>query len=492
MPCRICLLVTGHATILSCLLGVLQAVSCPAIRAQGQIIYDLRYSAPGDHRVSMKITAPALIAAPATLVIPRTYPGGYSQVPYDSFLENVTAVSQDGKLLPCTKEANGPRWKIGQRGENIAHIEYQVDITDMENQLLSAVDTSKVRPRYVGLLGYSIFAYVDGLERDPITLQVSAPETWPVVTTLDPQVEAPKSTARAEAADYYALADSEVLLGPDLRLRKLDGKIGLIMTVYAECEENIEADGKLAREALDRVQEYFGDKPFTTYTVQLELLRPIAGHDYNFSQEHIDSGTFSLSTDRAINAQSSLKQRETNLFNYAHHMAHSWIPKRAYGVGYRPFTWEMPPVIDTIWFNEGFGRYAALEALVAGMPAADGRAFREDQLFGFHGIIDSAPPFLRHLPMVVLSREASFLYSTDFRTGMNVFARGALMAAEMDERIRSKTQGKKSLRDGLRALLSWTARNQKPFQIEDMPTLLSNETGVDVRDILDRWMAPQP
>jgi predicted metalloprotease with PDZ domain len=96
------------------------------------------------------------------------------------------------------------------------------------------------------------------------------------------------------------------------------------------------------------------------------------------------------------------------------------------------------------------------------------------------------------MPTVVLSREASFLYSTDFRTGMNVFARGALMAAEMDERIRSKTQGKKSLRDGLRALLSWTARNQKPFQIEDMPTLLSNETGVDVRDILDRWMAPQP
>jgi len=313
-----------------------------------------------------------------------------------------------------------------------------------------------------------------------------------VVTTLDPLVEAPKSTARAEAADYYALADSEVLLGTDLQLRKLDGKIGLIMAVYAEDEEDIAADGELAREALDRVQEYFGDTPFATYTVQLELLRPIAGHDYNFSQEHIDSGTFSLSADRAITVKSSSKQRETNLFNYAHHMAHSWIPKRAYGVGYRPFTWEMAPVIDTIWFNEGFARYAALEALVAGMPAADGRAFRDDQLSGFHGIIDSAPPFLRHMPMVVLSREASFLYSSDFRTGMNVFARGALMAAEMDEHIRLKTRDKKSLRDGLRALLSWSARNQKPFQIEDMPTLLSKATGVNVRDTLDRWMAPQP
>jgi predicted metalloprotease with PDZ domain len=487
MPHRI-----GNATILAYLLGLLLAVACPAIRAQSQIIYELRYSAPGDRRVSMRITPPASIAAPATLVIPRTYPGGYSQVPYDSFLENVTAVSQEGRTLMCMKETNGPRWKIGQKGESIARIEYQVDITNMENQLLSAVDTSKVRPGYVGLLGYSIFAYVEGLERDPITLQVSAPEAWPVVTTLDPHVEAPKSTARAEAADYYTLADSEVLLGPDLQLQKLDGKIGLIMAVYAEGEEDIAADGKLAREALDRVQEYFGDTPFATYTVQLELLRPIAGHDYNFSQEHIDSGTFSLSTDRAITVKSSSKQRETNLFNYGHHMAHSWIPKRAYGVGYRPFTWEMAPVIDTIWFNEGFGPYAALEALVAGMPAADGRAFREDRLSFFHGILDSAPSFLRQMPLVVLSREASFLYSTDFRTGMNVFARGALMAAEMDERIRSKTQGKKSLRDGLRAVLSWSARNQKPFQTGDIPNLLSNATGVDVRDIFDRWMAPQP
>jgi hypothetical protein len=68
------------------------------------------------------------------------------------------------------------------------------------------------------------------------------------------------------------------------------------------------------------------------------------------------------------------------LFNYAHHMAHSWIPKRAYGEGYIPFLWEMPPVIDTIWFNEGFGRYAAIAALADGMPGQEGREFRQGQL----------------------------------------------------------------------------------------------------------------
>jgi predicted metalloprotease with PDZ domain len=102
--------------------------------------------------------------------------------------------------------------------------------------------------------------------------------------------------------------------------------------------------------------------------VLLELLRPREGHDYNFSQEHDTSGTFSLSVDRATNAHSADSHNYSALFNYAHHMAHSWVPKRVWGVGYRPFNWELPPVIETIWFNEGFGRYAGMQALAAGLP----------------------------------------------------------------------------------------------------------------------------
>jgi 7,8-dihydropterin-6-yl-methyl-4-(beta-D-ribofuranosyl)aminobenzene 5'-phosphate synthase len=171
-------------------------------------------------------------------------------------------------------------------------------------------------------------------------------------------------------------------------------------------------------------------------------------------------------------------------------MAHCWIPKRVYGAGYRPFIWEMTPVIDTIWFNEGFGRYAAIAAVADAMSAAEAKAFRDRQLAGLRGIVDAAPPFLRHMPLDVLSREASFLYAQDFRTGMNVFSRGALMAAEMDDRIRAQTGGAKSLRDALRWLLRWSAENQKPFQTADLPRYFATATGVEVADILERWMQP--
>jgi 7,8-dihydropterin-6-yl-methyl-4-(beta-D-ribofuranosyl)aminobenzene 5'-phosphate synthase len=171
-------------------------------------------------------------------------------------------------------------------------------------------------------------------------------------------------------------------------------------------------------------------------------------------------------------------------------MAHCWIPKRAYGLGYRPFTWEMTPVIDTIWFNEGFGRYAAIAATADALPAAEGKSFRGRQLARLRQIVDSAPPFLRRMPLDTLSREASFLYAQDFRTGMNVFSRGALMAAEMDDRIRERTNGAKSLRDALRWLLRWSAENQKPFQPEDLPRYFADATDVETADILSHWMQP--
>ncbi len=461
-----------------------------AIRAQAPLTYQVTYSAPGDTYVCITLTFPEPISTPASLVMPRTYPGGYEQVPYDSFVEDVRAFSATEKSLSVEREPDGPRWTIGGKGEHLQRIEYQVDLARMEARILSAVETSKFRERYVGLLGYSIFAFIDGLEDRTITLHITAPQSWPILTTLNPQIPAPTAAAVASAPNYYALADSEILMGPDLRIQSFPGKIPLIFAVYSETAEDLEIDGQLARQALDRVQAYFGDTPIRQYTVQLELLRPLPDHDYGFSQEHLDSGTFSLSTDRAITAQSSQQARDGNLFNYAHHMAHSWIPKRAYGIGYLPFTWEMTPVIDTIWFNEGFGRYAAIEAIAAGMSQQEATAFRARQLARLRQIVDTAPSFLRNMPLDVLSREASFLYASDFRTGMNTFARGALMAAEMDDLIRTKTAGKKSLQDALQALLAWSAEHHRAFRTEELPRIFQAATGVDVQPILTSWTNP--
>lgn len=469
----------------TCLGGAL-ALAGAAARAAA-VSYQVRVAEGAP--VHVTIRPPAPVGPPAVLIMPRGYPGGYSIVPYDRFVRDVHGFDAAGAALPVRKDPDGPRWQFAGA---LARLEYDVDVGAMERELRSAVESSKVRSGYAGLLGYSVFGFVEGTERAAIELDVEAPAQWPVLTTLAPAVPAPLGHAAARAPAYERLADAQILLGPELRLRRVEGAIPLVMAVYAETPVDLDAETEAARIALARVQAYFGDAPMAQYTVQLELLRPLPDHGYGFSQEHFDSGTFSLGVDRALSSASSVEARELEQMNYAHHMAHSWIPKRAWGEGYAPFSWEVPPVLDMIWFHEGWGRYAAIAALAAGMPAPAGAAFRERRLAALRQNLAEAPPFLRALPLATLSREASYLYGTDFRLGKNVFSRGALMAAEIDERIERATAGRQGLRDALRGILAEATRTKLPLNANDLARLVRETTGVAVTDAVDRWMAPLP
>jgi predicted metalloprotease with PDZ domain len=163
------------------------------------------------------------------------------------------------------------------------------------------------------------------------------------------------------------------------------------------------------------------------------------------------------------------------------------VPKRAYSRGYFPFQWELAPVLDSIWFAEGFGQYAAIIAVAEGTP--DPAAFREGMLARrFRTNVASAPPFLKQMSLVELSRAGSTRYSEDFRVGRLLFSRGGLMAAAMDDRIRAGSNGSRSLRDAFRYLVAWSARERRAFEIEELPDLIEQATGVDTRGIMQEWM----
>jgi predicted metalloprotease with PDZ domain len=459
--------------------------------AQEPLTYRLHYAASGDPLVHVSLTVPGGQAGPLTLIVPRNLPGGYGWRPYDGFIEHVQAFSAAGVALEVQRASGGPRWSAGNAGERVARVEYDVNIAQMEREILDAVDSSRVRAAYASLLGYSVFAYPEGLEEKPIRLRIEGPANWPVFTTLNPRLPADLGATTADAPNYYTLADSQILMGPDLQLRRLDGRVPLFLAVYAETAEDLDEEGKLAREALDRVSDYFKESPLPHYTVHVELLRPVSDrHSYFFSQEHVDSGSFSLGNSRAISRSSTPEERETNRFNYAHHIAHSWVPKQVYGTGYLPFLWEIPPLIDTIWFNEGFGRYAAIAALASTLPQADAEKYRRGKLDDLRQALDHMPKTLRKMSLVDLSRAGSFIYTDDFRVAQILFGRGALMAAEMDDRIRARTQGKKSFRDAFASMLEWSRTNHRGFRIEELPGIISGGTGVDVGDILKRWLEP--
>ncbi|CAN5877452.1 hypothetical protein BH18ACI4_BH18ACI4_15200 [soil metagenome] len=313
------------------LLALLLLICAPVVATsqQAQLTYALHYSALSSERVRVTITLADAQAAPLTLVMPRAIPMGYGEQHFDRYVDPVLAFSNAGEPL-TVRRTDGPRWAIGKAGARARRIEYEVNIARMEREILGASDSSRVRPDYVGLLGYSIFAFVDGFESSPIRLQIDGPAGWPIFSTLAPQLPAATGSTAAQAASFYVLADSQIAMGPKLQLQRLKGTVPMFVALYAEGEVDIELHGKLALEAMEQVIAYFGGAPFSHYSILIELLRPVSSeHRYGFSMEHLDSSTYYLGMDRGITSKSTVEQRDRERFNFAHHIAHAWVPKRA-------------------------------------------------------------------------------------------------------------------------------------------------------------------
>src|SRR5271168_1917120 len=107
------------------------------LRAQLPIAYQVNYATPGDPKVRITLILPEPLNTPLSLVMPRNYPGGYEQIPYDSYVENVEAFSDQQKSLSVVRDPDAPRWTIGAKGQSLRRIEYQIDLARMEARTVS-------------------------------------------------------------------------------------------------------------------------------------------------------------------------------------------------------------------------------------------------------------------------------------------------------------------------------------------------------------------
>lgn len=474
-------------------IGLFVVAAATAQQRPSAVSYEVRYAAPDSQSIRVLLRLKKPIAGGRAFIMPRAVPMGYSQNAYDRFVQNLIARDGAGKSL-AVKRGEGPRWILGDAAGRLAEIEYEVDLKGMEQQVLAGGDSSRVRPQYVFLLGYSIFGFVEGTEAEPAEIAVQGPAEWPVCATLAPASPCPRGQAKAYAPNFYTLADSQIQMGDRVSLQQVPSAATspLFVSIYAEVEVDRARIHAATREAYEALVAYFGTTPFPSYVAVFEFLQPLSpAHTYGFSMEHLQSATFCLQPERALTAQSSSRDASLFRFNIAHHIAHAWVPKRAYGQGYFPFTWEIAPAHDSIWFSEGFGQFAALDALADGVPAGQRDDYFQRLLeTRYRGTLREMPRFLLEMPLQQLSYRGSYLYSEDFRIGRTLFSRGALMAAEMDQRIREQSHGKKRLRDALRFLMGWTAQHPGGFRIEELPQIFQQATGVDTAEILEKWLGP--
>lgn len=445
--------------------------------AQSKVNYTLHHN-PNSDKISIEIEMDSMNASTIKLVIPRSAPGTYEITDYSAYVDNVKGFSTSGKTLNG-ELGEGSFFSFNDKIEYLKKVSYEVDIKKMESNLLGGFASSKSRDNYLGILGYSVFGFIEGLESEAINLKIKTGASWPVFSTLKPSVKRQNGFDSYEIENFALLADAQYLLGTSVQVLQVkEAKIPLFIAVYSETPISINEIGRRGLIALNGLSDYFGYIPMPHYTMFYEFLKPFSDrHDYGFYMEHLNSMSASNDLSNPILDNDS----KARLGGIVHHMGHSWLPLRSYGEGYRPFEWQVAPVIETIWLNEGFTWYVSYYHVLK----------NKEILNFFEKTINTAPEYINRKSLRELSVLGSTQYGMDFRIGRNLFSRGALMAYDLDEFIQKQTNGKKSFKEAILGLLKWTEVNQKPFKYEEIEPIMSKSTGIDLSDVWNKWQKPK-
>ena len=446
-----------------------------------QLSYKLTYNDSSNSILKISIEPASPVTSPVSFIMPRSIPGGYGVYIYDKFIENIYSVSIDGKKKPMLKDENGaPRWYCTDTGKIISQVEYEVDLNKMERQVLPG-DASIIRPGFAGILNYSVFGWIDGTEKQTVQCTIETFYQWPVFTTIHPSVSPAKGLLKFNTDNYYTLADGQIFIGPRFRLKEYKGIVPLLIASYCQtADEYLEDYAEQEMISMGILKDYFGELPFQQYSLMLRSaipLEPVSAPA--LAMEHLQSSTFFGDVSGIRTNPMSKEQIMNTIPTYLHHMGHAFIPLRCYGDTYKPFVEEIPPIINNIWFNEGFMWFLPYDTL---------KSERWNKIF--NNAVYNTSPAIKKMSLQQLSQIASTMYGADFRLGRSVYSRGALMAIEMNNYLIEKSSGKKSMKDVFRFLYDWAKENKRPFSMEEFPRLINKACGIDLSRIYQKWQLP--
>jgi len=446
-----------------------------------QLNYHLIYKDSSSSLIKISIQSSAPLTAPFSFIMPRSVPGGYNIFIYDRFIENINALGNDGKKYPMIKDINdAPRWYCNDTSRKILRIEYEINLDKMERRLVAG-DASIIRPGFAGILNYSVFGWIDGTEQQPLVFTAETFTNWAIFSSNQPDLSPAKGSFSFKTANYYTLADGQLFLGTNFRIKEFKAIVPLFIASYCQTgDEYLDDYGKQGIMSMEILKEYFGEIPFRRYSILLRKalpLEPVSAPA--LAMEHLQSSTFFGDTSEIRKEPMSQQDILRTIPTYLHHMAHAFIPLRSYGDTYRPYVMEIPPIINNIWFNEGFMWFLPFDTLK-----------NERMKTVFHNNTYKTSSIIKKMSLQELSQAASTMYGSDFRLGRAVYSRGALMAIEMNEYLKEKSGGTRSMKDVFRYLYNWSKENKRPFTMEEFPLLINKACNIDLSAIYKKWQLP--
>jgi len=397
-----------------------------------EIIYRLTMPEPHTHLFGVEMRVEG-VDGPLDLVMPTWTPGSYMVREFARHVLSLRAEDGAGAPLRWTR-ADKQTWRVDAPADGTLRVRYRVYAHEL------SVRSSHLDASHGYVNGASTFLYAVGRERDPVRLEIDAPEGWTITTGMG-RTERPNVF---RAADYDELVDCPVEMGThEIVEWEQEGRTHR----YAVWGRGNQQMGRLVEDTQKVVaatRELFGGEvPYDEYTFFLHVVPGQYGglEHRNSTSIVIDRWGFrGMEYERAIVLA-------------AHEFFHVWNGKRIRPETLGPFDYTRENYTRSLWVVEGFTTYYT-DVLLRRAGVMPPQRFLE-RTGGAIAHLQSLPGRLEQT-----LEDASFdawikYYRQDENTPnvtVSYYHKGAMVAMLLDLRIRDVTRNRRSLDDVLRVL----------------------------------------
>ncbi|MBM3920710.1 MAG: M61 family metallopeptidase [Sphingomonadales bacterium] len=431
------------------------------------IHYSLSIPEPHTHYVKVEMEIVATNKKEVQLSMPVWTPGSYLVREFSKSVERFEATTS-GKPLSVTK-TNKNTWSIAKGKAEKINVSYWVYAYEF------SVRTSFVDADQALLNPSSICMLVQGMENNSGTLGINLPGRYSKISTA-----LPKNKEGYYVFQHYdELADSPIQLGNheewSFDVRGIPHKVAMVGIHNADKTRFL----KDLKTVCETMTDIVGVHPCKEYLFIVQNVEAGGG-----GLEHLNSTVVVMSR---LNWKDESKYKSF-LGLCAHEYFHLWNVKRIRPLELGPFNYSAENYTEQLWVAEGVtSYYDELAMLRAGfVKPAQFLATLE----GYVNDLENRPGS----KIQTLAQSSHDAWIKEYRpnensknTNISYYAKGVVVAALLDAKISSATQGKKNL-DDLMRLLWKTYYNEKKrgFSVAEFEAAASDVAGTDLKIFFDK------
>ena len=394
-----------------------------------------------------------------------TAPGTYERMDLGRFVRSFQAYDKDGNEIE-TKQESLNQWSISQP-ENVEKIIYEIEDTwdtPVDSDYVYRMGGSNIEDDNVLINGHCVFGYFHGMQSEPILIKIDYPDDWLAGTALKLNED-----GYYEAETYDHIVDSPILLGNLTRESTTVSETKVDVFTYSKTGLIKSSDILgLIEDILKAEDDFTKGLPVDDYTFLFHFQDVSHGAwEHSYSSEYIykeDSLT------------ERLKQsiRET----VAHEFFHIVTPLNIHSELVEKFNFEKPVMSQHLWLYEGVTEWASHILILR-----DSITTLEDYLNDLHRKIMYSDNFPDSISLTYLGVNAVDLHDQY----INIYMKGAVVAALLDIRLLDLSNGERGLRDVINEL-SHKYGPKKPFNEKTFFGDFTAMTYPEIADFFNRYV----